>query len=1049
MKSFLAYPMSLPQHPFTQLEHDVLAFWDQEKIFQKSLDQRQDGPSYCFYDGPPFATGRPHHGHLLASTIKDIFPRYYTMRGYHVPRRFGWDCHGLPIEHEINKSLGMHAHEALESLGLRGYNDACRNIVMRYREEWKHVIRRLGRWVDMENDYKTMDVVFMESVWWVFSELWKKNRIYKGHKVVAYSPALETVLSNFEASSNHHVVQDPSVIIEFQACLPFMGEELRFLAWTTTPWTLPANLALCVNPEALYARVRLHDRPDVTFLVAEARRGFVFEKHPHEVLSEHPGSAFLGMSYFPLFPETKPEEDGTHVVLMDAYVTLDVGTGIVHQAPAFGEDDQRVCAQYGIHALPDPLDLQGRFDSTLPWLTGKSFKEADAPILKHLKQCGMVFSHQTLEHAYPFCPRSDQPLMYRAIPSWYLAIGDLKPLLLEINQATHWVPLHVRDGRFGQWLANAKDWAISRNRVWGTPLPLWVNDVTGKIICMSGREELQQYTGQWVEDLHRESIDALVFKLPSEPGEYRRIPEVLDCWFESGAMPWAQQGYPWHSQKAVKDFFPADFIAEGLDQTRGWFYTLTVLAAALEKAPAFKNVIVNGIITAEDGKKMSKRLKNYTDPLTLMETHSADALRLYMIHSGLVKAEEQRFSDAGVAQILRKVLLPWYNAVHFFETYAALEQWQQPSHMPEGELLDQWIRSRLAHLIEKIETAMAQYRLDLVLPALLSGLEELTNTYIRMNRQRFWGTESGYDHAAFATLFEVLWTLTLCLAPFAPLTAEGLYQKLKRFAPNASESVHLCDYPTLKTDWRNEALDQAVEWMQRIIVLGRHQRNQAKIALKTPLKTLTIIHHDPIVLTSIARLEPWILGELNMQKIEYTNNAQDAILLIMKPNARALGQRFGQGFTRIWEAMKALSQEAIAQAEHSARLTILGEELHAGDFLIERKPLTDDVMSDGLITLKMDLSVDREAEIASWIRSLIGFVQRQRKQHRLQISDRIAVKLYVPAEWVEHCLRHQAHIFQETLIIQWEVHPNNQANCELNEDQLAMHLMQTHANHGD
>ncbi len=596
---------------FVETEKKSIAFWKEKNIFKKSLENTKDKKPYIFYDGPPFATGLPHHGHLVGSILKDIIPRYFTMNGRYVERRFGWDCHGLPIEHEIDKKLGMSTQEAVAKLGIKGYNDECRGIVQRYTSEWEKTITRIGRWVDFENDYKTMDPDFMESVWWVFKELWNKDLIYKGTKVMPFSTALGTILSNFEAGQNYQDVQDPAVTVLFKA-QDTGDDNTYYAAWTTTPWTLPSNLGLCVGADIDYVKIKDHDL-NIFIYMAEARVELYSKKRNLEVLERIKGSELKGKKYEPLFPYFKDfAAEGAFQIFNDAYVTTDSGTGIVHTAPSFGEDDNRIMKEADIHLYACPIDDAGKFTEEVSDYQGVYVKEADKQIQKDLKTRGVLWDQGVLVHSYPMCYRSDTPLLYKAIPSWYVNVEKIKAQLLTSNAEINWVPEHIKDGRFGKWLEGARDWAISRNRIWGTPLPIWINDITERQICIGSIEELNKLTGKITTDLHRENVDDLTFSLDGEEGVYRRIPEVLDCWFESGSMPYAQLHYPFENAEVFAEGFPAEFIAEGLDQTRGWFYTLTILSTALFQKPAFKNVIVNGMVLAKDGKKMSKRLKLYS-----------------------------------------------------------------------------------------------------------------------------------------------------------------------------------------------------------------------------------------------------------------------------------------------------------------------------------------------------------------------------------------------------------------------------------------------------
>ncbi|MGK5085023.1 isoleucine--tRNA ligase, partial [Bdellovibrionota bacterium FG-1] len=646
-------------------EEQILDFWDKNSIFQKSMTQSATSKPFSFYDGPPFATGLPHYGHLLAGVLKDVVPRYWTMKGYSVPRRFGWDCHGVPVEHEINKSLKLESRKQIIEYGVDKYNAACRSIVQRYSQEWKSTVRRVGRWVDMENPYFTMDVSFMQSVWWVFKQMWEKGLIYEGYKVVPYSVGISTVLSNFEANLNYKQVQDPAITVRFkvtEGALPSpvsKSSPLYILAWTTTPWTLPSNLGLAVGKEIEYLCLREKATGDQT-IIAKALLASTY-KNPADdvdVLCQLTGKELLGLRYQPLFPYfSAKKSEGAFRVIHSDHVTIESGTGIVHMAPAFGEEDYFACQKEGM-PIVNPVDDDGMFTAEVADYQGRRVKETDKDIIAALKQQGLLFKQETIEHSYPFCWRTDTPLIYRAVSSWFVSVEKIKESIIKNNATTQWVPDHLRDGRFGKWLENARDWAISRNRFWGTPLPVWRN-TEGEVICIGSKAELEKLSGQKVDDLHIEFIDKITIPSPTGKSPLTRIESVLDCWFESGAMPYAQWGYPESNQEEFKKNFPADFIAEGLDQTRGWFYTLMVIGTALFDQAPFRNVVVNGLVLAEDGKKMSKSLRNYPDPNEVLNRHGADALRLYLIDSPVVKAQELRFSEKGVTDVVRRILLRW------------------------------------------------------------------------------------------------------------------------------------------------------------------------------------------------------------------------------------------------------------------------------------------------------------------------------------------------------------------------------------------------------
>ncbi|MBL8026118.1 MAG: isoleucine--tRNA ligase, partial [Fibrobacteres bacterium] len=726
---------------FPEMERTILSLWEKEKVFEASLEKTKKNKPFSFYDGPPFATGLPHYGHLLAGTLKDIVPRYWTMRGRYVERRFGWDCHGLPIEKLVQDELNLKGTPEILKAGIDKFNETCRSSVLKYADAWRTTVTRMGRFVDFDNDYKTMDRPFMESVWWVFKEIWKKGRVYKAHRVMPYSWALTTPLSNFEANSNYKDVQDPSITIRFKVA----GKSDEYLlAWTTTPWTLPGNLALCTGPDIDYVKVK-DKAQNVYYTLAEARLSAVYKKaDDYELVEKFKGSALKNTVYEPLFPYFKDHPNAFRV-LNDAFVSTEDGTGIVHMAPAYGEDDYRICKAEGIDIV-DPLDIEAKFTSAVPEYEGQHCKAADKAIMQRLKSEGKLIHQSTIVHSYPYCDRSDTPLIYRAIEAWYVRVEDMRDELVANNEKIHWVPEYVGSKRFGNWLKDAKDWNISRNRFWGSCIPLWICPDCGHIECMGSIEELEKLSGKKVTDLHKHNIDPITFSCTAKgcKGTMKRTPEVFDCWFESGAMPYGQQHYPFENKEQFELGFPADFIAEGLDQTRGWFYTLLVLSTILFKKPAFKNVIVNGLILAEDGKKMSKRLKNYPAPEYVMENYGADSLRMYLINSPVVRAEDLKFSEAGIKEILKSVMIPFWNAYNFFVEYAITDNWNpEKDHITSCNELDRWILSVQQSLIKEVNIQMESYNLYKVVPAVVDFVEDLTNWYIRRSRGRFWSDAKG------------------------------------------------------------------------------------------------------------------------------------------------------------------------------------------------------------------------------------------------------------------------------------------------------------------
>lgn len=1027
---------------FIKMEHQILSFWKEKDIFKKSLLKTKQSRPYIFYDGPPFATGLPHHGHLVGSTLKDIVPRYFTMKGFYVERRFGWDCHGLPIEQEIDKKMGMSAQEAVKKLGVKGYNDECRGIVQRFTSEWEKTISRIGRWVDFENDYKTMDPSFMESVWWVFKSLWDKNLIYEGTKVVPFSTAFGTVLSNFEASSNYQDVQDPAVTVLFK----LKDEEAYMAAWTTTPWTLPSNLALCVGPDIDYVKV-LDEEKNIEIYLARALMAAVGKKKKYKILKEMKGSELKGKRYIPLFPYFKKREtEGAFVVLNDSYVSTESGTGIVHTAPAFGEDDNRIMKEAGLHFIECPVDEAGKFTSEVSDYVGVHVKEADKSIIKRLKDEGKLYDQSVIVHSYPFCPRSDTPLIYKAIPSWYVNVEKIKDRLINSNRDICWVPSHIKEGRFGKWLEGARDWSISRNRIWGTPLPIWINDQNKKIICLGSIKELEKLTGATITDLHRENVDPLTFSLPGEAGVYRRIPEVLDCWFESGAMPYAQLHYPFENKEMFKNGFPAEFIAEGLDQTRGWFYTLIVLSTALFDKPAFKHVIVNGIVMAQDGKKMSKRLKNYTPPDELMENFGADALRLYLINSGLTKAEEQRFADVGVRDMVRRALLPWYNSFKFFQTYADVDGFKATRDFVSSDnIMDRFVLSHLQTMKKNIAKEMENYHLFNVVPVLFTFIEDLTNWYIRLNRSRFWGEGLSNDKkAAYSTLYTCIKEITISMAPFTPFLSEHIYAELKKYGELQEESVHLCTYPMAIEQLINPLLEEAVGKMQQVILLGRQKRNQVQIKIKTPLSLLTVLHRDQNLLDEIKKLEEYIKIELNIKKIEYKTNESDFIRLYVKPNLPVLGKKLGKEMGRYKALLEKLTSNEIEKLEEVGELTLEGISFTPEDVLIYREALPGkNALSNRLISVDLDCTLNPILVEEGLAREVVGRIQKSRKDLGFNVDDRIQILYSASPELGRAIENNRDYIMNETLSIKLENESGNlssEINFDIDDYKLGLSL---------
>tara|TARA_B100001971_G_scaffold61895_1_gene56885 strand:+ start:83054 stop:86167 length:3114 start_codon:yes stop_codon:yes gene_type:complete len=1000
---------------FVETEKKILEFWNSNQIFEKSLEQTKNNEPYIFYDGPPFATGLPHHGHLVASTLKDIIPRYFTMKGKYVARKWGWDTHGLPIEQQIDKKFGMSANDYVEKNGVKAYCDACREIVLTYVSQWEKTINRIGRWVDFKNDYKTMDPEFMESVWWVFKQVWDKGLIYKGNKIVPFSTALETGLSNFEATQNYMDVQDPAITVLFK-----LKERDEYMsAWTTTPWTLPSNLGLIVNNDIEY--VLVHEKnTDKKFYIASERLEAYKKSFEMEPLKTVKGSELVGLEYEPLFNYFEDQRElGAFKVHADDYVTTSDGTGIVHAAPAFGEDDNRVLTAAKVTAFACPINTKGEFTSEVSDFAGQYIKEADKGIQKLLKEQGKLIHQSVLVHSYPFCYRTDTPLIYMAMPQWYLRVDEIKDKMIAANKEINWTPEHIKEGRFGKWLENARDWAISRNRFWGTPLPIWVNDTTENMVCLGSFEDIEKYTGKKINDLHRETVDDLTFSIDGEEGTYRRIPEVFDCWFESGSMPYAQLHYPFENEEVFKNGFPAEFIAEGLDQTRGWFYTLTVLSAALFDKPAFKNVIVNGMVQAADGKKMSKRLKNYTEPDVLMEQFGADALRLTFITSGLVKGEELKFTDDGVKDMVRRALLPWYNSFKFFNTYASVDGWSAKENLKFGDnILDKWVLSKLQTLIKNVTTEMESYHLYNVVPQLFTFIEDLTNWYIRLNRRRFWEGKDLTDEKcyAYSTLYMTLKELSKIMAPFAPFLSEHIFQELKQYGEDSKLSVHLESYPLFDETKIDASLEDAVTRMQEIILLGRQKRSQENVKVKTPCQKLTVIHKDQTTLDGIKKLESYVQSELNIKAVDYSTEEEKFIKLFAKPNSPVLGKRYGKEFGKLMGMIKKLDSDTLMEYEAKGEMTVDGKTLSGDDLLVFREAQAgSNAVSNKWISIDLDTTLTKDLINEGLAREVVNRIQKTRKDMDFNVDDRISLVIDTSDEFQSIISDHLNYIQKETL----------------------------------
>ena len=1004
---------------FPKIEEDILEYWESNKTFEKSVENRKDAEEFVFYDGPPFATGLPHYGHLLAGSIKDVIPRYQTMRGKKVERTFGWDCHGLPVEYEMEKELKLSGKKDIEEYGVDKFNEACRGIVLRYTKEWETIVKRMGRWVDFNKGYRTMDKNYMESIWWVFKQLWDKGLIYEGYKILPYCPRCSTPLSNFEANQGYMEVEDPAVTVRFKSTTE---KDTYYLAWTTTPWTLPSNMALAVGPEIDYVKIKDGEN---YYVMAKTRLSAYYKNsEDYEIVEEFKGESLRENKYEPLFPYFKDlTSDGAFRVVTADYVSTEDGTGIVHTAPGFGEDDSMTGKKHGIPEVC-PIDNECCFNAEVDDYYGIYVKDADKAIIKRLKQEGKLVHRGTIKHNYPHCWRDDSPLIYRAVSTWFVRIDKVKDAMLKANSQISWVPEHIKDGRFGKWLENARDWAISRNRYWGCPLPIWRNHETGEAVCVGSVEELENLTGKKVDDIHKHFVDKLT--ITTKNGTVlERVPEVLDCWFESGSMPYAQNHYPFENKEWFEQNYPSDFIAEGLDQTRGWFYTLVVLGAALFDKPAFKNVVVNGLILAEDGQKMSKRKKNYPDPMYVINQYGADSLRLFMLGSPVVKGDDLRFSEDGVKETLRNIILPIWNSYSFFTTYANVDNWEPP----KGELtipenlsnpLDKWIISSLCQMVDEIREHMDSYHLQKAANRFKAFVEDLTNWYIRRSRRRFWKSQNDSDkEEAYRTLHYVLLTFTKTACPFIPYITEEIYRNLR--TESMPESVHLCDFPVMDGSVRDAELEEQMSHTIIAVSLGRYLRTKREIKVRQPLQQVVIITPDDKVRELLQETSDIIQEELNVKEVVFKHNEEELVVRHAKANFKELGPKIGKDMKEVSQIIVGFEGSVIAKLMHGGTETITLKsgktlEISHDDILIFRKEkegLT--VATDKDITVALDTAISKELEEEGFAREFVSKVQNMRKEMDLEVTDKIVISYNVPEKYAKAIKNFEDYIKTETL----------------------------------
>lgn len=1018
---------------FPQMEEKILRFWEEKQIFEKSVAARKDQKKFVFFDGPPFANGLPHYGHIMANALKDAVTRYWNMKGYYVPRTNGWDCHGLPVEYEIEKELGLSGRKDIEKMGVEAFNNKCRESVFRYTKEWEILLKRIGRWVDFGQSYATLDNNYMESIWWVFNQIWKKEMVYMGYKSMHICPRCETPLSNFEVSLGYKDVTDLSVTAKFK----LVDENVYILAWTTTPWTLPGNVALCFGPKIEYVKVgvKYEDDREEVYIVAKDRVEALFKDMNYNIIEKVNPKKMEGRKYVPLFPFYKDdvEEDGFRVVL-DSYVSTEEGTGIVHIAPMFGEDDYRISQEYELPLVQHVL-MDGTFKGHVTHWAGKFAKGQDQNIVEELKKHHLVFKAENIRHSYPHCWRCDTPLLNYMTKSFFIKVSELKPRLLKNNKKIHWQPQHIQMGRFGKWLDGARDWAISRNRFWGCPIPIW--QCEGKAfdkpghdsheICIGSIEELKEKSGGQVPlredklDLHKPYIDDIVFSAKNHFSdceyEMKRVPDVLDCWFESGSMPYAQLHYPFENKQEFEDNFPANFIAEGLDQTRGWFYTLHVLASILFDKPAFNNVIVNGILLAADGEKLSKRKKNYPDPNMLFNTKGVDSTRMFLYSSTAPLAEDVRFSEKHVEEMVKKFTLPLWNSYSFFVTYASIDNWKPHAHRQKNKdfepkhKLDQWILSELHQLIQIVTQNMDDYNLTKATRPMMDFVDNLSNWYIRRSRRRFWKSENDSDKIeAYKTLYNVLVEFSKLLAPFMPFLADEIYKNL-----TGEESVHLADWPKAQTHHIQAALNQETAIVRKIVALGHAVRDKANIKVRQPLELAQVGLPAAVDPKLVLAQKEVICEELNVKNLEILKDVQDIVKYVVMPNARVLGPKYGKDV------------QTIIQKAKAGEFTIEeGGKVKIGEFTLEPNEVQVgfqgqagfDVASADGFSVVLDTTVTDELKHEGYAREIVRFVQDLRKEADYKVDDRIYVLIAAEGEIGGAVTKFADYISRETLAIE-------------------------------
>jgi isoleucyl-tRNA synthetase len=987
---------------YPAVEKEILAFWESGKIFDKSISLRDGKPLYTFYEGPPTANGRPGIHHVMARALKDAICRYKTMSGYQVYRKAGWDTHGLPVEIEVEKMLGMKHKDDILAYGVEKFNEECKKSVWKYKADWETLTRKMGYWVDLTDPYVTFTNEYMESVWWALKRYFDAGMIYKGYKIQPYCPRCETPLSSHEVALGYKDVKDPSVYVKMKA----KGESnTSFLVWTTTPWTLISNVALAVHPDVEYVKVELVSGEDAALvstgeflILAKARLGVLKEKY--KIVAEFAGGKLAGKEYERLYNYHQTKEKGWYVVEAD-FVTTEDGSGIVHMAPAYGEDDYQTGRKYGLPTI-HPVNKSGEFDGTVTDYKGKFVKDADGEIILDLKSRNLLYKKEAHIHSYPHCWRCSSPLLYYARESWYISTTKYAPRMIELNTQINWIPPETGTGRFGNWLEDNKDWALSRDRYWGTPLPIWVCEKCGYQKCVGSIEELKKGKNfPQPLDLHKPSVDPVTFTCEKCNGTMKRTPELIDVWFDSGAMPFAQWHYPFENKEIFGKAYPADFISEGIDQTRGWFYTLHSIGTFLFDKPAFKNCLVNELILDKQGKKMSKSTKNTVDPFELIDKYGADATRWYLVANSPVW-RPTLFDEEGIAEVQRKFFSTLVNTYSFFALYANIDMFLfEEARIPVAERpeIDRWILSSLNTLIQSYVQFMNEYDITRAARAVSEfTIDQLSNWYVRRNRRRFWKSEKGKDKtAAYQTLYESLITVSKLMAPFAPFLADELYRGLNAVTKRESfASVHLSTLPSADANAIDKELEKRMEHATRIVGLVRAMRMKSNLKVRQPLKKIIVPISNEEQRESIVSMEDVILDEINVKAIEFVHDESDLVIKKAKPNFRSLGQKYGKQVQVVAAKVREMTSEEITALQKTGAFTlpvngdafsitkedveVLHEDLHG--WLVE---------TDGSVTVALDTEITPELRTEGFAREFVNRLQNMRKDAGFLVTDRIKI----------------------------------------------------------